>query len=74
MSAFWKGVWAELTGSAQRRREYNLVREIVLRDAVCQIRRLYLPQPPSGSPEYDKGYGDAVLDITRLLDPDSPSQ
>jgi hypothetical protein len=47
-------------------------RAVVLRRAVQEVRREYLPKPPSGNPDYDHGYGDAILDITRLLDPDFP--
>lgn len=72
---FMKGVWAELNGSADRLRVAEAigraVTEQTLREAVRMIRRHYLPKPPSGSPEYDRGYGDAILDMTRLLDPDS---
>ena len=76
---FWRGVWAELNGSADRRRISEAIGVAVtdqtLREAVRMIRRHYLPKPPSDSPEYDRGYGDAILDMTRLLDPDSrPSE
>lgn len=74
--SFWAAVWAELNGSAHRRRiEKQIGRQIseeTLREAVALIRRFYLPQPPTDSPEYDRGYGDCILDMTRLLDPDGP--
>jgi hypothetical protein len=66
----------ELTGVAEHRREVRRIADqvsvVVLRDAVSRIRRFYLPQPPSGSSEYDRGYGDAILDVTRLLSADPP--
>lgn len=70
-------LWASFTGQARRDAMVKEIisdayRAVILRRAVQQVRREYLPHPPSGSPEYDAGYGDAILDITRLLDPDFP--
>lgn len=70
-------LWAAFTGQARRDAIVKEIvsqayKSVVLRDAVQRVRREYLPHPPSGSPEYDAGYGDAILDITRLLDPDFP--
>lgn len=72
MSDFFKRLRAELNGSAQHRRDFLRIKEIVLKDAVALIRRNYLPKPPSESSDYDRGYGDAILDMTRLLDPEFP--
>lgn len=70
-------LWASLTGQVRRdaivkESIFKAYKAVVLRDAVQRVRREYLPHPASGSPEYDAGYGDAILDITRLLDPDFP--
>lgn len=76
---FFSGVWAELTGRAERerllgevtRQVADAVSEVVFREAVCRIRRAYLLTSPSDSPEYERGFGDAVAKMTQLLDPDN---
>ena len=65
----WKEFRAECSGSALRRRTAEAVRENTLFEAVVQIRRFYLQRDPSSSTEYERGYGDCMADITRLLDP-----
>ena len=72
---FWKGVWEELNGTADHRRLAERVgREVTdqtLREVVRLIRRYYQQHhDPNASTDYDRGYGDAILDMTRLLDPD----
>lgn len=80
MRRFLHRVLYGLTGSGDRDRELRARLEQLapdlLREAACRIRRHYLTRPPSGSPDYDRGYGDAVLDITHLLElgPVVPSQ
>jgi hypothetical protein len=84
MRRFLHAVLYVASGSADRdrRRRMELSRLVdemapdLLREAACRIRRYYLTRPPSGSPEYDRGYGDAVLDVTRVLElgPQVPRQ
>jgi hypothetical protein len=84
MFRFLHAVLYVASGSADRdrrvRREVSRLAEelapVLLREAACRIRRFYLTRPASRSPEYDRGYGDAVLDITRVLElgPQVPAQ
>lgn len=69
-SEFWKGVWAELTGSAQHRRDFLRIKEIVLRDASARIRAHIVRTPPTGDLPYDNGYADAMCEVLKLIDPD----
>lgn len=71
-SQFWKGVWAEFTGSAQHRRDFLRIKEIVLRDVSARIRRLPQPKSMTTPVGYDTGYADAVDDILKMIDPDLP--
>jgi hypothetical protein len=66
MDSVGRQLWDEFTGRAKKNRE----RDAVLRSAVARLRRAYLLQLPSGSVEYDRGFGDAIAKMTRLLDPD----
>lgn len=72
MSGFWKGVWAELNGSAQHRRDFLRIKEIVLRDIVAQIQvRLGFVAPPGNTLDYDEGWYDAINAVLELIDPDT---
>lgn len=70
MSGFWKGVWAELNGSAQHRRDFLLIKEIVLTDMAAQIRARNVRTPCTGVLEYDNGYADAMCEVLAMVDPE----
>jgi hypothetical protein len=77
--AFCRGFREEFTGRAQRRRDWQLAaREVsdTVRANAClemtqAIRRFYAERDCDGTPDYEHGYGDAVIDLTFLLEAQS---
>jgi hypothetical protein len=66
----WRYLRDLVSGRAERQRLVGeLVHKVVL-SIVHEIRRDYLERPKSDDPDpaYERGYGDAVLDMTHRME------